>query len=265
MVTGQVLKPTGHLFFIVEKHTKIQFLVDTGAQVSVIPPSPTERKTKNTTSNLQAINGSSITTYGQKSLTLDFGFSRIFRWVFLVAVVNHPILGADFLSFFGLWVDIRNSQLFDPTTRLAAAGIVTPLPRPVFAPPPSNIYKKLLDEFPDLTQPCNVTRPLKHDITHHIVTAGPPIYARARRLAPERLKIVRQEFDHMLELGIIRPSKSSWSSPLHVVPKATPGDWRPCGDYRALNNVTTADKYPIPHIQDFFHNLHGTTIFSKSI
>uniref|UniRef100_A0A5S6Q3A6 Reverse transcriptase domain-containing protein n=1 Tax=Trichuris muris TaxID=70415 RepID=A0A5S6Q3A6_TRIMR len=66
----------------------------------------------------------------------------------------------------------------------------------------------------------------------------------------------------MEEMGIVRRSNSPWSSPLHMVPKAS-GGWRPCGDYRRLNKATTSDWYPVPHVQDFSANLDGVKLFSK--
>ncbi|KAG8195542.1 hypothetical protein JTE90_019530 [Oedothorax gibbosus] len=60
----------------------------------------------------------------------------------------------------------------------------------------------------------------------------------------------------------MRPSKSQYSSPLHMVPKKDSTDWRPVGDYRALNNQTVKDKYGVPNILDFTAELHGKTVFS---
>uniref|UniRef100_A0A1X7VY68 Uncharacterized protein n=1 Tax=Amphimedon queenslandica TaxID=400682 RepID=A0A1X7VY68_AMPQE len=73
--------------------------------LGVITPSAADKKCQQKLT-LQAANGTCITTYGKRSLTLDLGLRRSFQWVFIVADVAVPILGADFLRHFGLVVDM---------------------------------------------------------------------------------------------------------------------------------------------------------------
>lgn len=138
------------LFYITDKLTGHRFLIDTGAEVSVIPPSQSDRLHKQDLV-LQAANNTSITTYGRRSLTLlNLGLGREFQWIFIVADVKRPILGIDFLRHYALIVDVRRQQLLDAptqskvkvTTSSEPSINITLLPRT-----PANSYEVILHGF----------------------------------------------------------------------------------------------------------------------
>ena len=215
-------------------------------------------------SHCYAANGTPIQTYGKRLLTVSLGLRRAFNWNFTVADVTNSIIGADFLEKFGLLIDIKQKRLIDPTTGLSSKGeIVSSFAPQVTAIDTNQKISFLLSEFKELLddQPSLLVKE-RANVTHFIETNGPPFACKARRLNPQKLAVAKKEFNELIRLGICRPSKSNYASPLHMAPKSN-GDWRPCGDYRKLNSITTPDRYPVPNLKDFTSNLHGKKIFSR--
>jgi hypothetical protein len=73
---------------------------------------------------------------------------------------------------------------------------------------------------------------------------------------------LKKQIDEMLEKGYIRPSTSPWAAPVLFVEKKD-GTKRMCIDYRARNEVTVKNRYPLPRIEDLFDQLRGASVFSK--
>lgn len=68
-----------------------------------------------------------------------------------------------------------------------------------------------------------------NDFVNHILTMGPPISERTRRLAPEKLSVVKAYFQCLQKEGKSQPSSATWATPLHMTLKKY-GGWRVCGD-----------------------------------
>ncbi|GFY16824.1 uncharacterized protein TNCV_4338251 [Trichonephila clavipes] len=81
---------------------------------------------------------------------------------------------------------------------------------PKFQPMPSiltvdaNIsFKNILSEYPDLSNPSLISKSASHGTVHHIITTGPPVTARPRRLHPKLYDAVKVEFEFLLAQGIL--------------------------------------------------------------
>lgn len=57
------------------------------------------------------MNGTSIETYDTYTMILNFKLRKMFQWTFIAVNVKQPIIGADFLSHYGLNADVSAKKL----------------------------------------------------------------------------------------------------------------------------------------------------------
>jgi len=178
------------------------------------------------------------------------------------------VLGVQWLGTLGpiLWDFAKHTMAFkrsgkhvlwrgiDTTPGFSAAAL---------SGPGDNLMDALLEEFAGLFAEPQGLPPRRH-LSHHIrlkrgvgaVAVRPYRYAHTQKDELER------QCDEMLRQGVIRPSSSAFSSPALLIRKPD-GTWRFCVDYRALNDATIKDKFPIPVVEELLDELRGAVFFTK--
>ena len=128
----------------------------------------------------------------------------------------------------------------------------------------ASIYERVLKKHEAVFQQLPKGLPPERDVDHHIdlqpgsrPTARPPY-----RLSKFEEEECVAQLKKYLEMGHIQPSKSPFGAPVLFVRKPN-GQFRFCVDYRALNDQTIKDRFPLPRIDDLLDRLQGATVFSK--
>jgi hypothetical protein len=111
----------------------------------------------------------------------------------------------------------------------------------------------VINEFPDVFPDELPGMPLDRDIEFviELMPGTVRIYKTTYRMATPELAKLKEYIKEMLEKGFIHPNSSSWGAPVIFVLKKN-GTQRLCMDYRAINEVTLKNKYPLPRIDDIF-------------
>jgi hypothetical protein len=184
------------------------------------------------------------------------------------------ILGMNWLDKYQAIIscDKRTVKLVSPLGEKVVAELISHEPRKgscyqmaIDSKEPDSLkIIKVVSEFPDvfLEDLLGMPPERKVEFAIELLPSTAPISKRAYRVSGLELDELKKQIDELSEKGCIRPSTSPWAAPVLFVEKKD-GTKRMCIDYRALNEVTIKNKYPLHRIEDLFYQLRGASVFSK--
>lgn len=130
------------------------------------------------------------------------------------------------------------------------------------APVPPDIHV-MLEEFADVFEAPTELPPRRScEHTIPLITGARPVAVRPYRIAPLFKDELEKQIKELLKSGMIRPTKSPFSSPVLLVKKKG-GEWRLVVNYIMLNAITIKGKFPVLVIDELLDEFSGAAWFTK--
>ena len=110
--------------------------------------------------------------------------------VFVIADIDKPILGVDFIDHYDLLINVKRHCLWDPLTNLTNIEVVHNIVSPcstVANASCDSYFSELTMEFPNFQKECH-----GHNVTHLIVTNAPPPYMQKPGIYPLKNSNIRK-------------------------------------------------------------------------
>ncbi|KAL9967390.1 hypothetical protein ACROYT_G025604 [Oculina patagonica] len=220
----------------------MEFKVDSGADVTVIPPSlfhslkPTPSLSK-TTRVLMGPCKQKLSCLGTFTAKLRVQDKVTQEQVYVIEDLERPLLGRE---------PAEHLKLISRLDSLSSVD-----------------YKsKVADEYPKLFKGLGV---MKDSYCITLQEDAKPFQVTVPRKVPFPLyQKTKEELDRMLETGVISrvDQPTDWCAPMVVTPKSN-GKVRVCVDLSKLNEYVKRENHPLPAVDTTLGRLAGSRVFSK--
>ena len=219
----------------------VQFQIDSGAEVTVIPDSVFEQLSgvslRPTRRTLKGPTQSALSVKGKFMGLLVCGDRAVFQEVYVVNKLLKPLLGQPAIEALRLLVRVR-------------------------AVTESTENKSSVQRFPQLFQGLGR---MQGEYTIQLKDGAVPFaLTTPRRVAIPLMESVRAELENMEKLGVISriETPTDWCAGMVVVPKSNKRV-RICVDLTKLNENVRRERHPLPAVEQTLAQVAGARVFSK--
>ncbi|CAH2087421.1 unnamed protein product [Euphydryas editha] len=252
----------------------VDVLIDSGSYISLISSDLLKHFPCKINSGSQMLRGlGGIEIHSTSFVTLPIELSEISLEVDFYIVPHNclstpVIIGTDVLNRKGvLYIRtadsqriVRKNRAVNSVARVRPGVQVDQINTPVVGDNKKRLVK-ILDKYSDYFLTGTATTTVKTGQMHIRLTSDTPINYRPYKLSYDEKLRVRAIVRDLLDKKIIRESESEYASPVLLVRKKDGSD-RMVVDFRALNQLTIKDRYPLPLIEDHVDRLGNSKFYS---